>query len=157
MTLVNTLGTLETKVFYGMSLTQIEDWPPRVALPSKHFLLFLACDACRLAEAKITAFARQTLKQGLTGLCAWGPDCERVHDIFDEVFVEEYWDGEDESVIMTTWHDDESLKEALWYFVHCATPAQAYEEGCRSWVAASVGNSEWSERIFTLLAEPARL
>jgi hypothetical protein len=42
-----------------------------------------------------------------------GPDCERVHDIIDEVIVNRNPGETDEDVIMTTWHDDEALNEAL--------------------------------------------
>ncbi len=157
MTLVDSLETLETKIFYCMPLARVEHWPSRPALPSNHFVLFLACDARGLTDTQIKALARKTLDQGLTGLCAWGPDCERVHDIFDRVMIDEHWDGKGETVIMTTWHDDESLEKALWFFVYCATPAEASKVDCRAWVAASVGNPGWSEKIHGLLAEPARL
>ena len=57
------------------------------------------------------------LRSGMVYFCAWGPGCERFHDIVDEVVVEDQMGerifvGNNESdTIMTTWHDDEPLHE----------------------------------------------
>ena len=49
------------------------------------------------------------LDAGLVVVCVWGPDCERVHDVFDEVYV---GDGtiERDSPMMSTWHDENLWK-----------------------------------------------
>jgi hypothetical protein len=51
--------------------------------------------------------------------CSWGPDCERFHDIVDEVLMEDDV-GEQKfagpnsiDVIMTTWHAKDSLEDAI--------------------------------------------
>jgi hypothetical protein len=48
---------------------------------------------------------------------------------------------------MTTWHKDESLKEALQFFVHSAFATEAYASECRDWVIASIGNPEWESEV----------
>jgi hypothetical protein len=54
--------------------------------------------------------------------CAWGPGSARVHDAFDLVFIRETG-GEwaDDEHILTTWHHDESLDEALWFAIFNAS------------------------------------
>ena len=56
-----------------------------------------------------------------------------------------------ESVVMTTWHSDESLAEAFWYFLYCTYPDEAYADTCKSAIAVTVGNSSWGEEIKTWL------
>ena len=75
-------------------------------------------------------------------LSAWGPECERVHDCFDIPYLKGNWTGNPEdtcdTTIMTTWHSDEPLSEALWFFANSAFPAQAFEKTCRQWVIGGV-------------------
>ena len=50
------------------------------------------------------------LRDGVTLVAVWGPDCERTHDLIDEMVVD---DGSDPSrFLMTSWHADETLAEA---------------------------------------------
>lgn len=84
---------------------------------------------------------------GLAYLCAWGPDCERVHDIFDEEDLARGLERGTHDVIMTTWHNDESLEEALWFFVHSASPADGYVHGCADWVIAPIANPVWEQEV----------
>ena len=128
-----------------MSLFRLSDWPLTLRLESRSFGLFLACDARDLADETILRLARTSTKQGLAYLCAWGPDCERVHDMFDSYKVEV--DPECERLIMTTWHDNETLEEGLWYFAHCAFAEEVFERNCQSWLAVSVRKPNWENRI----------
>jgi hypothetical protein len=80
-----------------------------------------------------------------------------VHDCFDDAILERELDGSPEdtsdATIMTTWHSDELLSEALWFFVNSAFPSQAFEKTCREWVVASVDNSGWEEAVRNGVAE----
>ena len=104
-------------------------------------------DARAIASEKIGHAAAALLTRGLASLCTWGPDCERVHDIFDEVEVERNLDRETDDVIMTTWHAKDTLEEALRYFVHVAFPADGYLKECRDWIVAPIASREWEKEI----------
>nr|WP_010546126.1 hypothetical protein [Sphingomonas elodea] len=54
---------------------------------------------------------------------AWGTDCEAWHDSIDCANLEKFDYGEipDERFILTTWHDNEPLSEALWFAGQCAS------------------------------------
>ena len=52
-----------------------------------------------------------------------------------------------DSVIMTTWHVTEPLKEAVWFAANAAFPDEAYSEAGRTLVAVSVASKEWSDEI----------
>jgi len=102
----------------------------------------------RLIEAgTLSRIASMLAGSGLVYFCAWGPDCDRVHDLFDEGFLEANLALTGNDVIMTTSHVDESLGEALWYFLHSTFPTEALEKGCSSWIVACIGNKEWSGEI----------
>jgi hypothetical protein len=112
-----------------------------------HFAMFLAWDAASIATDVISTLAAHMHDRGLAYLCAWGPGCERVHDIFDEVEVELMEARPADSVIMTTWHSAEPIEEALWFFVNNSFPDPAYEETCRLGIAATIANDSWASLV----------
>lgn len=119
----------------------------------KHCVLFIAMDARPMSINEISNIANWALDQGAVYVSVWGPDCERVHDIIDEVLVDRSHDATDEDVIMTTWHDDETLEEVLWFAVNSAFPAGAYEETCKTLVVIAVGSQDWGSLIAKTLSE----
>jgi hypothetical protein len=125
----------------------------QISLSSKNFALFLAMDAQTVESAELVEVARVLAGMGMVYLCAWGADCERVHDIFDQVLADREPNPTDTNVVMTTSHEDESLEEALWFFCNCAVPTQAYERTCRDWMIVAVGNKAWENRIRSAVAQ----
>lgn len=108
------------------------------------FVCFLAMDASNTPDRSIYDFAQHMIRHGCVYFCAWGPDCERVHDIIDEAVV---GSSPPESVvqgIMTTWHSDELLADALFYFLCCTVPGQQFAT-CRS--AVIVTTSDEAENL----------
>jgi hypothetical protein len=131
----------------------LDDFSSFIAIHGKHCALFLAMDARPMSINEISNIANWALDQGSVYLCAWGPDCERVHDIIDEVIANRNLGETDEDVIMTTWHEDEALDEALWFAVNSAYPAGAYEGTCETLLAIAVGNQDWGRQIAKMLSE----
>lgn len=111
-------------------------------VPSPHFVCLLVWDSVGESVETVSRVAEQLLDAGCVYFCAWGAGCERVHDIFDEVCVGTYRNAADRSVVMTTWHAEESLAEALWFFLRSAIPDEQYEESCRSGVAIVFGTND---------------
>lgn len=66
--------------------------------------------------------AEWLLKSGCLYVVAWGVECEDWHDTVDWTNLEEFDFGDipDDRFVMTTWHADEPLSEALWFAGHCA-------------------------------------
>jgi hypothetical protein len=71
-----------------------------------------------------------------------------VHDSFDFADLEFDPQGK-RGVIMTTWHDDEPLSEAVWYFLSAAFPDDSYQKTCLDWIVAGVGTDQWNETVRT--------
>ena len=124
--------TFERELF-SLALPDFASMPDSIALPTHHFIAFLAVDAVGVDSAVLAEFSRRLLRCGCVSFCAWGLDCERVHDVFDgECF-------DLEPVIMTTWHTEDSLDEALWFFVSSAFPDDGYCDTSGSNLAISIG------------------
>jgi hypothetical protein len=62
------------------------------------------------------------LESGCLYVVAWGVECEVWHDTVDETNLArfDFGDTPDDRFVMTTWHTDEPLSEAMWFARHCA-------------------------------------
>lgn len=106
-------------------------------LPSKHAVIFLAGDASHVSTEVLIGVAKHLLAHGLAYVCTWGPDCERVHDLFDCTYV---GDGTVEPTLdfMSTWHSSDSFHEAVAFFALAAFPTDNACENL-SYIALLVG------------------
>ena len=134
-----------------LHVPSLGSWPATLPLDSPRFGLFLALDACSISDHDLYAFAKLALNKGLAWVSAWGPDCGRVETAFDEAVVLTLPEETGDTVIMTTAHAQESLEEALGYFVLYATIGPAYRPFEKARLIASVGNGAYAEAIRTCL------
>lgn len=128
------------------NILTIESLAPELRNLSRPFVLLLAIDATKLKDSQITMAAREAISCGLAYLCVWGPDCERIHDLFDQEIVQQQIEHGQDDVIMTTWHNKESLNDALWYFRNVAWPADRFSH-CKDWIAVAVNNQAWADQF----------
>ena len=104
---------------------------------SEYFALFVATDR----HLDIGSMPARALEQGLAAVAAWGAGCQDVETAFDEAIVGDGPKVETiENVILTTSHAEESLREALEFFLDVFFPATRYEERCRAWVIFAIGS-----------------
>jgi hypothetical protein len=107
------------------ALAAVRDLPAHGA----GFGVLLACDASAWSVDEVSALVRPALLAGMHWFSAWGPGCERVHDIVDGDVVDLGLDEPDQGDVpfgghvMTTWHDDEPLAETLEFFWTCSSPS----------------------------------
>lgn len=109
-----------------------------IELPSANSVILLLADANGVDPEPIYSAASRLIERGAIYVCTWGTDCERVHDIFDEADVGDGTNDSDE-FIMTTWHADDSLDEAVDFFLTCAFPLDQHLDTC-SWAAITIGD-----------------
>ena len=143
------------KLIYYMPLEQLNFWPESLSLPSRHFGVLLVCDGKVIPNSVVLTIAKAMTNQGLAYLCTWGPDCERIHDLFDEAIVDiECSEGSinTDSVIMTTWHD-EPMEDAVWYFLYSTLGAGDYAKTCQSWIVVPIESADWVEKARGLALE----
>lgn len=117
----------------------------KIPMPARRIVLFIAADTVGESVDAIGEVVEHLFGSGVIYACTWGPDCMRVHDLFDEIHA---GDGSSEPGfdLMTTWHDDEPLEEALWFFLNSAIPPD-FEPEETAYVAVAVGNREWAQTI----------
>lgn len=152
---VGTGTTTDRRLFVGY-LDRLEDWPEELAFGRRHFVLFLALDARDVDDDTIRRAAAHALRQGAVYVCTWGPGCSWVHDLFDLEIVtaDPKLTG---PCVLTTWHDDETLDEALWFALFTAYPGDEEFADCDVVLAVAVGRPEWRDHIRARLRDPGAL
>jgi hypothetical protein len=140
---------LNSRELFLLQLQSWDDWPRELALPSAHFCLLLAGNAQRVSAETLSSLADTVLTSGCAYPCAWGPDCERVHDGFDLRLVERNIADETLGgpVVVTTWHGKESLDSAMTFLTRDAFPDDAFVPTCRSSVIAVVDEQDWVAEV----------
>jgi len=136
---------------FGVVLVDLLSWPGQVDIPVRRFRLFVAADSTRNSVEEISHFSEIALTRGMVYFCGWGPGCERFHDILDEVIVGDETVGQNRfapptpgDTVMTTWHDRDTLEEALDFFVTCAVPSEGYLKESSYWLVVCVGHPDWA-------------
>jgi hypothetical protein len=125
---------------FCVAASTFSELPSLFTVSSKRFVALLVADTTQTSVAILSRFAESLLASGCVYFCAWGPGCERTHDIMDECSLDI------DPVIMTTWHADESLDEALYFFLRNTWPDEGYSED-GSAVAITVGSAEWAAQV----------
>ena len=132
----------------ALSVAAINELAEQLPHQRLHFLLFLAWDAPDIAEEELISLFRPLVDRGLVYFCAWGANCEKVHDAVDHADRERLHQPDDfDRIIMTTWHAKESLAIALWFFKVCAVPVEAYDPANCDRFAVAVGNPDWAAEL----------
>ncbi len=107
------------------------------------FVLLLAADFTQ-SDVPLSDLAERIVRAGCAYFCAWGPGCELIHDLVDETRVHSTPNCfDDESVLMTTWHDDETLADAVFFAVVAATPDGIFATGCDRTILAVSDRDTW--------------
>jgi hypothetical protein len=126
------------------------EWPSPLELPSR-FRLFVAANVSNISTDAVADFALAALTRGMIYFCSWGEGCERFHDIVDEVIVEDdvserrFAGPTTNDVVMTTWHERDSLEEALDFFATCAVPTDGLAPNSGFRLVICVGNPDWKD------------
>ena len=141
---------------FSLAVSSAADLPGRLDLPPGNFVCLLAWNASGTTTAQVSAVVEPLLRAGACYFVCWGPDCGRVHDIIDEIAAKAGSESgiPKDDVIMTTWHDSEPLKEALWFFLASTWPGEHYEGSSHVGLAISIGSQSWAREIATALRDP---
>jgi len=137
-----------------LSIPQPQDMPHELSVATARFVCLIAWDARAAGVEEISAVARQLLDAGAVYVCAWGPGCERVHDIIDEERDGPNPAATPDSVVMTTWHDDESLADMLGFVLAATVPDDAYADECGSTLGIAIGSAQWATEIRDAFSRP---
>jgi hypothetical protein len=121
------------------------DWSE---LQDAKFVCLSAMNAGSAGKDDVSAFCSRLIELGCAYYCAWGPDCERVHDIMDELVIGDNPPRTYIGCLMTTSHAKESLAEAVDFFLSGTVPDEEFAPvGCPFGLAVVVGSVEWTSEI----------
>ena len=111
--------------FDVVELERLADWPNSL-LPE---CLLLVMDARDVPNDRLAALADRLVERGLAMVCCAGPDCARVHDVFDasEVMLEiaGHLVRSADAVVLTSWHENQPFADTLFGFALFA-PHETY-------------------------------
>ena len=141
---------------YVLELATPDDLPRSFNTAGKYSTVLIVWDAADVGTDSIFQFARHLIDAGAVYFCAWGPDCERVHDLIDEEWVGDGSTPATDPTLMTTWHDDDSLAEAIWFALYTALPGDAYFDECRSVIAICIGCPQWAAEVRSAFSDSKR-
>jgi hypothetical protein len=139
---------------YLLGVDRIRDVPRNIEVGSRYFVCVLAMEAKGMPDDDISNVTRGLVRSGCVYLCTWGPDCERVHDLTDSELGALEAGQSNATDVMTTWHDQDSLSEVLWYALNVAWPAGAFEDQCASTLVVVIGRPDWAETCRAALQDP---
>jgi hypothetical protein len=156
------MGAIEKLGYDGISKRDLfvleipssEHLPAELSLTTPRFVCLIAWNARNASVDEISRVAVGLLRQGAVYVCAWGPNCERVHDIIDEEHVGPNPSSDESGVVMTTCHAKESLAEAIRFALVDAWPDEFYAENCGSTLGVAIGSSSWAAEIRTAFSSP---
>ena len=102
--------------YYRIGKTYPEEFPL-----TGHFKSILILEKHDSVEQQ--EFCRWLCEVGCRYAMTFGLNCENWHDAIDESLLEkfEFGDIPDDEFIMTTWHNDESLEDVIFFAKHAAT------------------------------------
>ena len=130
-----------------LSVGDVAEIPSGIVLPTSRFVCLVVWDAANVGDEEIAHLAQQLLHSGAVYVCAWGPDCQRVHHLVDVQAMDSAEPGNDEAVVMTTSHEDEPLADAVWFSRMCAFPDPKLADDCGSTLVLVIGSPAWAEEV----------
>lgn len=147
---------ISNRDLFVLDLPRSKDLPARLQLTTPRFVCLVAWDARSASVDQISKFAQHLLSQGAVYICTWGPNCKLVHDIVDDERLGPDSSPDISGVVMTTWHTDDSLAEAIRFAMVDAWPDELKAEGCGSVLGVVVGSSSWAAEIRAAFSDPRR-
>jgi len=149
--------TVWERDLFVLDIPRPKDLPVDLGLPDAYCVALVAWDARQATDEEISDFALRLVRSGAAYVCAWGPDCQRVHDIIDKVIIDLESRGiERIQPVITTWHANETLASAMWFTLFCAVPDDAVYNECGATLGIAVGCSEWADDIRRAFRDPAK-
>jgi putative heme iron utilization protein len=120
---------------FVLELDALDELPESLFVDGGKFACLLAWNSARTEVHVIIAMARKLLDMGAVSVSIWGEGCEKVHDIFDELIVDDEISGVLSNEVMTTWHSREPLSEAVFYLLFCSVTFERHKRECLKSIA----------------------
>lgn len=125
-----------------------------LALPPPHFVTLLVWNAEGQSTETVAVVLEELFARGSSYLCAWGSDCERVHDIADETDAyPSSLASPADAVRMTTLHAGEELDEAIDFLLRRTEPSAFYASSTKASLVLCIGPEDLAAKAHHLLRD----
>lgn len=121
--------------------------------PAAPHALWIGMDVTATNNDELSALAEAIVASNPYYVCCWGPACEDLHDAVDAVIVQRDIDtGREHPLIMTTWHTDGSLAEAVDFVLHCTEIADDWPPTPRAARMLLIGNTAGEDELLAAIS-----
>jgi hypothetical protein len=123
----------------------------------RYFIALLVENINNINLESVNTFITKLLDDGMVYLCTWGKNCELIHDITDEIMSipgnsSKYLiDDSNDDTIMTTWHKNEKMEEALWYTLYNAYPTNGFFDSTENIIIMVIDDKDLQEKVYKYL------
>lgn len=138
-----------SREIFSLSLSSPAEFPKHKTLESPHFACLVVWDSRAAPLSEVSALLQKLIDQGASYLLFWGPGCDRLHGVADEIVSHPDADLglPVDATIMTTDHAGEPLNDAIWDFLNISSPADSLAVSTRAGLAVIIGSSEWATAV----------
>ncbi len=128
----------------------------RMELPRGEFFKLFFATEIGITDGPIAVeLASRFVHAGCCYACAWGVDCERWHDCFDEAIVYRQLDdpksiGRPDDLdyaIMTTWHTEAGPDLGAEFFLRSADPRPGFDSNCGVCLVLILGSQKLRTKV----------
>lgn len=130
------------------------DLPNSIDVGSPRFACLLLWDSTEAAADEITGLIHWCLRAGASYVMCWGPGCERVDALVDEILCDPSKEFSTAGHVMTTSHADQPISEAIWFLLRLSWPDDTSFEDTRASLAITVGHRAWADEVDEAFADP---
>jgi hypothetical protein len=141
---------------FVLSLSESEELPSELELPSEHFACLLAWDSTEASIEQISVLAMKLLRSGAAYFVCWGDGCERLRNIIDNAVSSTSDKGEPRGSqkIIASWHSNQPLSEAILFFLRSVYPDKSYKASLGCSLGVSVASTDISETLREAFRDP---
>jgi len=121
---------------FVVTLAHADEWPDATPWSCEGFGLLVLTEHV----IDVAPLATKAVAQSVAVVCAWGPGCSMIEDVFDDAIVDANPTETANNVVLTTSHEGESLEEAIEFFLDVILPAKDRAAACHAWCVAAFGD-----------------
>jgi hypothetical protein len=129
---------------------------PHLAYPEIPFVILLGGATHELPVDAIYATAGALLDRGAVYFLCWGEGASRCEDVIDEAATMKWIDAPQLVPIMTTAHEEDSLRDVLQFATSVAVPAEPFAHLCADVLLVFHGNAAAYDEARRILEEMHR-
>ncbi len=149
------LGEYGDSPLYACHLSKASDGLPELSFDTPYFLCLIGGDFTKVPTVDLVHLISELLARGACYFVCWGTGCESFHDLIDDFLIGDDRYSSEDTVIMTTWHPDDSVEEALFYLLCAAWPSQGYADQASAKLALLINEPATYDVVSAALMQPA--